>query len=159
MRRKMKQSSSLIPVSEIKQNKRQKVHRCVPVVPEGANSAVVMTLPLPPNMSNSRRHWRVTLREKKAYWAKLDLLLAVKYLPRPTMLCPAEFLSTLFVWQEMDDDGAMSRIKWIPDWLAANGYIEGDHRSQLRIRVPEQVIDRKNQRVEVVIRALNGDTK
>lgn len=113
-----------------------------------------MTLPLPPNMGNARRHWRVTLREKKAYLYTLDVLKMVGQLPKPTLICPAELLSTLYVWNWMDDDGAMSRIKWPVDWLHANNYIEGDHRSQLRIRVPEQVIDRKSQRVELIVRPL-----
>jgi hypothetical protein len=54
----------------------------------------------------------------------------------------------------MDDDNALARIKWAADWLQTRGYIVDDKRPHCRFTIPEQVIDRKNQRLVLTITPL-----
>jgi len=122
---------------------------------------VCLTLPLPPSLTNSglgrSRHWRALEKEKKAYWATLDALQLTRRIPRLDAPMPrAEISATLFLWNPMDDDGAMARLKWILDWMAKRGgFITDDRRKVLRwAGIPEQVIDRKNPRVEITLRAV-----
>ena len=111
-----------------------------------------LILPLPPNAANSRRHWRVVLRDKKAYWQSLDLLKASKALPRARKPVRAKIAATLYVWGLMDDDNALARLKPLLDWLVAHDYLPGDSRKHIEwAGMPEQHIDRKNQRVELEI--------
>lgn len=52
----------------------------------------------------------------------------------------------------MDDDNAMRRLKPLLDWLVGHGYLSGDSRKQIKwVGIPDQVIDRENQRVELTI--------
>ena len=107
-----------------------------------------LTLPLPPNRANAREHWRVTLRKKKAYYALADLALmkTCVRLKRPTLT------ATFYVWSKMDPDNATARLKWVIDSLVRHGIIVDDSEEHLDFtRIPKQVVDRKNQRVELVL--------
>jgi hypothetical protein len=121
-----------------------------------AEGCVKLVLPLPLNLANSRMHWRVKQREKRDYWEKLDLLFYAKQLPPPPRKAPlkARIHATLYLHSPMDDGNAMNRMKWIEDWLKAWGYITDDSKKHLEwMGFPEQVIDRKNPRVEVELEA------
>jgi hypothetical protein len=113
---------------------------------------VRLVLPLPPNAANLRRHWRVALKEKKAYWRTLNMLAAAARFPvPPAPFDPARISAHLFVWNPMDDDNAMHRMKVVLDWLKGP-YIVDDSRKHLQwAGVPEQTIDRRNPRVEVTV--------
>lgn len=115
-----------------------------------------LVVPLPPNAANSRRHWRVALKEKKAYWADL---VGLKWAGRiPTEPSPAPNKSRirvhLYVWNLMDTDNAFARLKPLLDWLQRWGYIADDSPKHLEWDgIPEQTIDRKNMRVEIELEA------
>ena len=111
-----------------------------------------LVLPLPPNMLNSRRNWRVQLRAKKAYWQRCDILRLA--LPKPPATPPERIraTATLYVWALMDDDNAMARIKWAADWIVAQGYVADDRKKNIEwAGLPHQVVDRKAQRLEITI--------
>ena len=68
-------------------------------------------------------------RSKKDYWAQLDALATLKLIPRP----PAEpfgpsTISAHFLMRgkHMDHDNAMSRMKWVQDYLVTRGYLADD---------------------------------
>jgi hypothetical protein len=120
--------------------------------------AITLVLPLPPRLTNSAkgrsRHWRALHREKRAYWEAVDLRRMLKRIPPPPAepMEQAEVSATLYLWSPMDDDGALARMKWILDWLVRRGYLVDDSRKHLRwTALPEQVIDRKEPRVEVTL--------
>lgn len=118
--------------------------------------ALRLVLPLPENLANARLHWRAKLARKKAYWRKLDLIRPALPPAPPAPLARAEIRATLYLYNPMDDDNAMARLKWAVDWLAGL-YIAGDARKALKwVGIPEQVIDRKRPRVELVISALDN---
>ena len=62
-------------------------------------AAVRLVLPLPPDFSNARRHWRVQLAAKKAYWEQLNLLLAARQIEAPPRvpIRRARVTATLYV--------------------------------------------------------------
>lgn len=115
-----------------------------------------LTLPLPPNRGNARWHWRVELRKKQEYWHWLNLYRATERFPRgwggPTPEV-VRVRAKLYVWNRMDDDNAMARLKWVMDWLEAWDYIGDDGAGVEWEGLPEQAIDRKNQRVEITLEA------
>ena len=120
-----------------------------------------LVLPLPPNRANARGHWRKAHREKKAYWSEVDQLAMTRKIPRPPVepWSRAELSAHLYVWNEFDEDNAVSLLKWIQDWLVSRGYVAGDRRKNLRLAgVPEQTIDRENPRVEIVVRPIADAT-
>ena len=116
-----------------------------------------LTLPLPPNRANAREHWRVTHRKKKVYYEKAEWelkfggrLRSVKLpLERPTLT------ATFYVWSKMDPDNAAARMKFPIDALVKFGLLVDDSEKHLDFtEIPRQVIDRKNPRVEIVLRTL-----
>lgn len=116
--------------------------------------AMKLVLPMPPNRANQRKHWRVALKEKKAYWAALDALRLARRLP-PIPEAPPRFVALktkMYVFSIMDHDNAVARLKYALDWLKAWGYIADDSPKHLRLEMPEQAVDRKNQRIEIEIR-------
>lgn len=118
-----------------------------------------LTLPLPPNIANGRMHWRVKQKHKRAYWDLCDMYRLAGETPAPPTSPPAKarFTVTLYLHQMMDDGNAMNRLKWTEDWLTANGYIADDSRKHLEYAgLPEQVIDRKRPRVEIVVEAVEN---
>lgn len=114
-----------------------------------------ITAPLPPNMANSRMHWRVKLKAKKAYWESLNNRAMLGQMPLSpgvsrTGWGPMRVAATLYVHNPMDDDNAMARVKWLIDWLVTNDYLPGDSRKHIEwAGIPHQVVDRKNPRVEL----------
>lgn len=103
-------------------------------------------LPLPPNLANSRWHWRVKQNKKKQYYAALDLLRVAKLLPPvPSEPWPvAEVRAEMVLGAAMDDDNAMARCKWALDWIVRAGYLVDDRRKALRwAGFPSQDVTRK----------------
>jgi hypothetical protein len=117
---------------------------------------VKIVVPMPLNLANSRMHWRVKHREKMAYWNTLELLIHAKQIPRPPReaIERARITVTMYLHSTMDTDNAMSRMKWICDFLKEWGYIVDDKTKHLEwTGFPVQVIDRKNQRIEITLEA------
>lgn len=117
-----------------------------------------MTLPLPPRLTNfgkgRSRHWRSLKAEKDQYWRTLDSLQLIGHIPPPPdrPIERAEMRVQMFLWNYMDDSGAMARLKWVEDWLVTRGYLAGDSRKHLRYPgLPDQEIDRRRQRLELEI--------
>lgn len=106
-----------------------------------------LTLPLPYNRANDRKHWRAEKRLKDAY-----MLRATAMEPwRPDE--PYETLyvhATLYTHQRMDEDNLAARLKFTLDWLELREIVGNDRNVRLKC---SQVIDRKNQRVELVLLA------
>ena len=118
------------------------------------------TIPLPPNRANDRSHWRKVHRDKLNYWAHLDAIQLLNradlgfYIPKPPAapLTRAKIRATLFVWSLMDEGNSLARLKWPEDWLVTRGYIRNDTRIVLKWEgIPDQVVDRKHQRVELTL--------
>lgn len=125
--------------------------------------AVKLVMPLPPSLTNSgkgrSRHWRSLRHEKHQYWDALDIRQALKIIPPPPAepIEHAEASATFYLWNLMDDDGAMARLKWPLDWLVKRGYLVDDSRKHLTWDgLPEQFIDRKNQRIVLTLKATDG---
>lgn len=120
------------------------------------STGLTLTLPLPPNMANARMHWRTKDGKRAVYLAACDTRQLLGSVPRPpaTTMDRVELRSTLYLWATMDDDNALARIKWAADWLKTRGYIVDDKRPHCRFTIPEQVIDRANQRLELTITPL-----
>lgn len=112
-----------------------------------------ITVPMPPNLANARMHWRVKYNAKVAYQAVLDHYQAAKRIPAPPRrpMSPATLASTLYLWAHMDDDNALARVKWAADWLKTRGYIVDDKRPHCRFTIPEQFIDRADQRLVLTL--------
>lgn len=107
-------------------------------------------LPLPPNMSNSRWHWRT--KYKKQFEYELRCLHALGHAEKT--LERATISAHLFLYSYMDVDNAMARLKWPVDLLVKHGYIADDSRKVLTWSgLPEQTIDRKNPRLEITLEA------
>jgi hypothetical protein len=105
-----------------------------------------IVLPLPPNMANGRMHWRAKDRKRNEYFEACDEWKNSSVVPSPPSrpIAFAELRALLTLWNPMDDDGAMARIKWSLDWLVTRGYLAGDSRKHVRWHsVPDQQIDRK----------------
>jgi hypothetical protein len=112
-----------------------------------------LVVPMPPNLANGRMHWRKKHTAKVAYWQTLDTLLVLRQLPLPPTapLSPVTLGSTLYLWAHMDDDNALARIKWAADWLKTRGYIVDDRRPHCKFLIPEQHIDRADQRLVLTL--------
>jgi hypothetical protein len=126
-----------------------------------------ITLPLPPNIANGRMHWRTKHARRTAYveQAKMWLLLRDFTLPswysERLPLPLAELGATLYLHSLMDDDGALSRLKWPIDVLVRQGYLVDDSRKHCRMTIPEQVIerDKSRQKVEITLTPIEGQPK
>lgn len=119
---------------------------------------MTFVFPLPPNLANARMHWRVKDRERKSYYAKLDVMQMWKDFPAPprTPLNRASIRATLFCWNKGDTGNVMNRMKWIEDWLVTRGYLVDDSEKHLKWEgFPTQQIDRKRSEVEIVVTPLS----
>lgn len=107
---------------------------------------LTLELPLPPNLANARMHWRVKLKEKKAYYALCDQRQLLKQIPPPPRapLSRAAITAIAYMGATMDMGNLMHRVeKWPCDWLKTRGYIEDDGPKCLRwLGFPEQHIKR-----------------
>lgn len=109
---------------------------------------MTLVVPMPPNLANRRSggsHWRTIHREKGAYVATLDALLATRRLPAPPSVPweRATIASVMHLGAAMDDDNAMARHKWLCDWLKSRGYVTDDRKRNLTwAGFPEQRIKR-----------------
>ena len=115
-----------------------------------------ITLPLPPNIANARMHWRTKNRKGKEYFESCDWLQIMGEVPIlvGAPLPKASIRATLYLWGVMDTDNLMARLKFPVDWLVYAGYIVDDSPKHLDWEMPTQVIDRKNQRVEIELEAV-----
>lgn len=128
---------------------------------------LVLFLPMPPNLGNHRMHWRTRLKQKKQYWRTLDLVasregmrVADYSIPRPpeSPMTRVEVAVHMQVWNLMDDDNAMSRMKFVLDWLKNRGYIADDSRKHMRWKgMPTQDINRKSALIRLTLTPLTDE--
>lgn len=113
------------------------------------SAPLVLWLPKPPDNANSREHWAVANRKKKAYWDQIRRRVQVQLIPPPPP-APFERAEVRVEWHypdgrwHLDEDNAVRRLKPAFDWLVSNGYLAGDTPDHLRrppieIRVREPV--------------------
>jgi hypothetical protein len=114
----------------------------------------LLTLPLPPNLANSRLHWRAKHRKRQQYFQQAALALMAQPLTRYPVADLVKLDATLYVWQFMDADNAVARLKWTIDALVQNGYLVNDDQSHLELGTVRQRIDRKQQRVDLRLEAI-----
>lgn len=126
---------------------------------------ITLVVPMPPNLANARMHWRVKHKARQDYWNDLYVLRAGSlrrkpipgdlYIPRPPVepYSNSTLRSVMYLGQDMDDDNAVARHKWVLDWLTRWYYIVDDKRKHLRWEsFPEQVIKRDgNYRIALTI--------
>ena len=131
-----------------------------------------IALPLPPNIANSRMHFRVVAKRRGEYNYAALILYRLSQRTLPEMrkdwpypfdlavphdeVAPRELASTLFLAKLMDSDNALARLKWPIDLLVKWGYLADDRPSRCKMLVPAQVIDRARPRVEFTITTLGG---
>ncbi len=109
-------------------------------------------LPLPVNLGNARMYWRKKTRLKRDYGLECTVAMRLKWPVRGEPWKRATISAHFYVWNLMDDDNAMARLKWPLDWLVTSGYIVDDSRKVLTWSgLPEQTIDRKNQRLVITL--------
>jgi len=110
-------------------------------------------LPLPMNLANSRMGWRAKLgRQTKwmtdgAMWAMAGSKCPEKPLRR------ARVHHHWYVRNKMDPDNCFARLKWPLDLLRNMGYLADDREDNVILMPPEQTIDRKDPRLEIVLEA------
>ena len=115
-----------------------------------------ITLPLPPNRANARWHWRTEQRKRTDYELRCRVFSTMEPgQDEPDMPWErARIKATLYVWSRNDLDNLMARMKWPVDWLVKAGYLVDDSPDHLEwVGLPEQHIDRRNQRIEIELEA------
>lgn len=119
---------------------------------------LTLVAPMPPNLGNSRMHWRVRHKAKHDYWDTLDALYLLHKMPWPDAAPPekARIRVRMHLGAQMDHDNAMARLKFLIDWLVMSHYIVDDSPKALEWEgFPEQVIKRDgNYRVEITLTPL-----
>ena len=113
-----------------------------------------ITLPLPPNMANSRTHWRKKNRQQRDY----SLLCYVWSSDRPAApFSKATISAMVYTWSPMDMDNLMARLKWPVDFLVSAGWLVDDNPDVLTWVMPRQAVDRKHRRVEITLTEESSD--
>ena len=119
----------------------------------GAVTTLRFTLPLPPNRANARWHWREEARLRAQWLTTARFAVSasgIKLLRKP--MERATVRATFYLWSKQDQDNLVARLKWPLDALTQKhwGFIKDDSPDVLRFGwMPEQRIDRKNQRLEL----------
>lgn len=109
-------------------------------------------MPAPPNLANSRMHWRVKHNKKVAYWRTLTTLHlgagGIQASPFPktprNALTKVRITAHFVLGNTMDQDNLMARCKWPIDWLKEAGYLVDDSPKHLTwTGIPTQEVSRK----------------
>jgi hypothetical protein len=96
-------------------------------------------VPAPADNANSREHWAVANKKKRAYWSQLEQRIAVGLIPKPPASPPDELVTALVEWHYpnrrhlLDGDNAIRRTKPVWDFLVKHGYLAGDTAAHLRV--------------------------
>ncbi len=122
-------------------------------------SEIRLTLPLPPNRANqsygkARWEWAAKKRYMNGNTRLLGAIdLALGQIPQcdDLPLDNVTISATLYVKNLMDDDNLKARLKFPLDTLVKAGILVDDSPKHCTVLKPEQVIDRKNMRVELVL--------
>jgi hypothetical protein len=116
-----------------------------------------LTMPLPGNRANARWHWTTEKILRDEFYLACDVMCRGQRKNRKRW-DRVTIKATLYVWQLSDQDNLVARLKWPLDYLVIRRYILDDSPKVLEwVGMPEQEIDRKNQRVEIEINPIEGD--
>lgn len=119
-------------------------------------------LPLPPNVANARGHWAKLRRERNVWTTAATIEMCRQNVTWPRHPWDRTRLQCHFyLWNTMDEDNLAARQKPILDLLKGrhhNGFFPDDKPRHLELLPPTQTIDRKHQRVVVVLERLNDVT-
>ena len=117
-------------------------------------TSISLMLPLPINRANTRMHWATERRLRGQYFDTCDLLCA-KYLRKHYKwpLWEVTLLTaTFYLWSTMDEDNLTARLKWPLDWMVERSFFKDDSPEYLHLAgIPMQEIDRKYQRLEIIL--------
>lgn len=117
------------------------------------NDSVRLTLPLPGNFSNTetKKTLWVYKKARDAYTARAMVAIQNQLVPKRNFT-NADCVARMFVHQLMDEDNLTARLKWPFDALRATSLIIDDKPKHLRLfALPTQVVDRVEQRVQLVL--------
>jgi hypothetical protein len=106
---------------------------------------IVLALPLPPNVANSRGHWRTRNKLRAEFFEACDLRLLAQQIPAPPDQPWRRVMVSahLVVGSRMDDDNAMARCKYALDWAVRTGYLVDDRAANCWWRgIPTQTVSR-----------------
>lgn len=98
--------------------------------------------------NGSHGHWRTKDTAKKRYWDLCDSHRQVGLIPNPPArpLERVRIASVMHLGNQMDDDNAMARHKWLIDWLRREKYIANDRKHNVVwAGLPEQRVKRRVQ--------------
>lgn len=108
--------------------------------------SITIVLPLPPNLSNSRFHWRTRLKAKKDYLSMCELE-ASQFLVRvPWHVAPEKVqISAHFILGGRSDiDNLFGRLKFPLDFLVRSHILKDDSPKHLEwASIPTQEVTRK----------------
>lgn len=108
--------------------------------------SITIVLPLPPNLSNSRWHWRTRLKAKKDYMYMCTLG-ASQYLSKiPWYVAPEKVqINAHFVLGGRSDiDNLFARLKFPLDFLVLSHIVKDDSPKHLEwVGIPTQEVTRK----------------
>lgn len=110
---------------------------------------------MPPNLANNKIHWRTRKKWQDQYKGTLDYMLlranakkppVGEYVVPPSLEAPFDHATVtvhLVLFNPMDDDNAMARMKFLMDWLVTRGYLVDDSRKHMAWSgIPTQEIRR-----------------
>lgn len=121
----------------------------------GGGTVMRFELPLPPLITNNPTgHWRARHARRNTYWTLCDSRQNAGLLPRPPRRPHdlVQIAATMYLWNPMDDDNAMARLKYAADWLRTRGYITDDRRRNIKwAGFPDQVITRNRHQLGLVL--------
>ena len=116
--------------------------------------SIHLLLPLPVNRANTRMHWATERKYRTQYFDTCDLLCA-KYVNNLSLMPDWDrtlLTATFHLWSIMDEDNLVARLKWPIDWLTERAFIVDDAPEYLKLAgIPMQKIDRKYQRLEIIL--------
>lgn len=121
-------------------------------VPLCTRCVLAIMFPMPPNLPNMRAHWGTKQKEHRSWRARAIVLepwLAGRRPPRPFPVRVAA-QATLVLWQAMDADNAVARLKWCFDLLVERGWLVDDDPDHLEVLPARQRIDR-GERPRVIV--------
>lgn len=116
----------------------------------------LITFPMPTNMANGRMHWATKVKYHNQWKTRAivgEKMLRGRRPSRPWQR--VRVTAVLHVRQLMDDDNAVSQLKWCLDLLQERGVILNDKRPYCTLTgIPEQRVGSKPTRVELQVEVL-----
>jgi len=112
---------------------------------------VLLTVPMPLNLANSRLHWEKKRRLRNA-WEVRAIAQERGLRGRHRTMGRATLAAVMYVSMRMDDDNAVARLKWVCDLLKKRGLIVDDRRPYLTLTgIPEQRTGSRPPRIELTL--------